>query len=214
MKEKDTTQIIIARHGESRGNLENRFRGRRDFPLNERGLKQAEELAGALARYEPSMIFSSPLTRAVETANPLSRHLGIPVNTVEGFNNIYLAHWEGRLKSEIAQEEPEKWNTWITYPEKLDIPGGESFQSVQERSFQALEDIVREHPGETVVVLSHRTTIKPLLAACIGICEPYFWKVHVDTASFSIVHHSAQRGYCLFMLNQTCHLSELNIEWN
>ena len=208
------TRIIIVRHGESRGNLENRFRGRMDYELNETGLKQAGELAKALSSLAPEVIYSSPLKRALQTAEPIARDTGLPVIQKNGFNNISLGYWEGRLKKEIAKEYPEKWDLWLTNPEKLEIEGGESFASVQKRAFSALEEIVEENRGKTLMTVSHRTTIKPLIAACIGIKEPYFWKIHVDTASYSIIHHSSKRGYCLFSLNFTDHLSKLNIEWN
>ena len=115
----EQTKIILVRHGECQGNIENRFRGRKDYPLNERGRKQALELAKELKGACPQVIYSSPLKRALETAQPLAELLSIKVTPDEGFNNISLGKWEGRLKSEISVEYPEEWKTWLNNPEKL-----------------------------------------------------------------------------------------------
>lgn len=209
----EQTRIILVRHGECQGNLENRFRGRKDYPLNERGRKQAIELAAELESINPDAIYSSPLKRAMETAAPLARKLSMDVIGEEGINNIYLGKWEGRLKSEIAREFPEQWETWINTPEKLLLEDSEPFPSVQKRSLDSLARITEKHRGQTVVVVSHRTTLKPLVAGALSIPEPYFWKIHFDTASYSVLIHEKQRGFCLYRLNETKHLSELNVEW-
>ncbi|HPI98923.1 MAG TPA: histidine phosphatase family protein [Synergistales bacterium] len=206
-------RIILVRHGECRGNLENRFRGRMDYPLNETGRKQADELAQALAKFRPARVYSSPLKRAMETAFPLCEELHTGIETREGFNNIALGDWEGKLKSEIAEKYPHEWKVWLSNPEKLELEGAETFRDVQDRSFEALRELAHAHPDDTIVVVSHRTTLKPLIARCLGLPEPYFWKFHVDTGSYSIIDFSESRGFSLYQLNQTLHLSDLNIEW-
>jgi len=206
-------RIILVRHGECSGNIENRFRGRLDYPLNETGLKQARELARALVEFRPARVYSSPLKRAMATASPLCEELGIEMETREGFNNIALGDWEGRLKSEIAIEYPHEWNVWLTDPERLHLEGAETFRDVQARAYEALQELTAAHSGDTIVVVSHRTTLKPLIARCLEMPEPYFWKFHVDTGSYSIIDFSVKRGFSLYQLNQTLHLSDLNIEW-
>ena len=207
------TRIILVRHGECQGNIENRFRGRKDYPLNERGRKQALELASELKELIPEFIYSSPLKRAMETAAPLAEMLSVKIVPDEGLNNISLGNWEGRLKSTISREYPEDWQTWLNNPEKLRLDGAETFQSVQKRAFDSLCRIAEIHPYKTIVLVSHRTTLKPLIAASLAIPEPYFWKIHIDTASYSIMIHHKERGFCLYRLNETKHLSELNVEW-
>lgn len=207
------TRIILIRHGESQGNIENRFRGRKDYPLNERGRKQALELTEKLSGFNPDIIYSSPLKRAMETAAPLAQRCSINIIVEEGFNNISLGNWEGRLKSEISREYPEEWQIWLNTPERLNLSGAETFESVQKRAFKSLLRISEEHSNKTIVVVSHRTTLKPLIAASLSIPEPYFWKIHVDTASYSILTHHIERGFCLYRLNDTNHISELNVEW-
>jgi broad specificity phosphatase PhoE len=81
------------------------------------------------------------------------------------------------------------------------------------RSMSSLRAIVAENRGKTVAAVTHRTVIKPLIAGCIGIASPYFWKVHMDTAAYSVLHHDDLHGFSLFALNRTEHLSGFATEW-
>jgi broad specificity phosphatase PhoE len=207
------TTILLVRHGECRGNVEGLFRGRVDFPLNETGLRQAEEVAGTLASYRPEAVFSSPLLRASQTAEAIAKASSAPLLVDEGFNNICLGIWEGRPKTEIADQFPEMWRTWLENPEALSVEGAESLNDVLVRSKASLDRIVAEYRGKTVVAVTHRTVVKPLLAGCLGIPSPYFWKTHMDTAAYSVLHFDDIHGYSLFCLNQTHHLSHFTTEW-
>lgn len=211
--ERSRTTIILIRHGECAGNREGLFRGRSDFPLNDSGKLQAKALAGAVSLLSPSIVFSSPLSRASETARAVCENCGIPLEIRQGFNNIALGKWESRKKTEIEQEYPEEWKLWLSHPERLHVNGGETLTDVQRRAFANLNAIIGSHQGETVAVVSHRAVIKPLLAAALNIGEPYFWRIHIDTASFSILTHETTRGYCLVSLNQTSHLEHIISEW-
>ncbi len=207
------TTILLVRHGECRGNIEGLFRGRVDFPLNETGLRQAEEVAAELAPFRPEAVFTSPLLRAKKTAEAISAVSSAYLVVDEGFNNTCLGTWEGRLKTEIAAEYPEQWRLWLENPEVLSIDGAETMDDVLERSLKSLDRIVEKFGGKTIAVVTHRTVIKPLLAGCLGIRSPYFWKVHMDTAAYSILHHDALHGYSLFSMNITGHLSGFTTEW-
>lgn len=211
----ETTKIILVRHGECEGNVEGLFRGRSDFPLNKNGVRQAQSLAEEIANLERvDFIFTSPLKRAAETAQIISQRMGnIPVTALQGFTNISLGPWEGRKKKEIMQEYPEEWSLWIKSPERLKLPNAESISDVQKRAFSTLEFLVQKHREKTLLIVSHRAVLKPLIAACIQISDPYFWRIHVDTASYSIIVHDEARGYCLTLLNQTKHLENFTSEW-
>jgi len=207
------TTVILARHGECKGNRDGLFRGRSDLPLNEQGRVQAKALASALSSFSLSRIFSGPLSRAVETGEAISGVNGAPLEIRHGFNNMALGKWENRNKSEIEQEFPEEWRLWLACPERLHLEGAETLSDVQRRSYANLNALVGKHRGETFAVVTHRAVLKPLLAAALGIQEPYFWKMHIDTASYSILSHEKERGYCLVSLNQTSHLENLVSEW-
>jgi broad specificity phosphatase PhoE len=213
MKGHERTTILLARHGECRGNVEGLFRGRVDFPLNERGLRQAAELGSALRPYSPEAVMTSPLLRAKDTARAIAGACSIRVEEDEGFNNISLGIWEGQPKTEIAERYPGQWKIRLENPERLAVEAAESLDDVMRRSMAALDRGVAKYRGKTFAAVTHRTVIKPLLAGCLGIASPYFWKVHMDTGSYSILVHDDLHGYSLFSLNRTDHLSGFITEW-
>ena len=213
MNEGSRTTILLARHGECRGNIEGLFRGRVDFPLNEQGLRQAAELGAALRTFRPEAVVTSPLLRAKHTAEAVAAACSVTVEEDEGFNNISLGIWEGQPKTDIAERFPDQWKIWLENPERLAVEGSESLDDVLKRSMEALGRAVAKYRGKTFAAVTHRTVIKPLVAGCLGIPSPYFWKVHMDTGSYSILVHDDLHGYSLFSLNRTDHLSGFITEW-
>lgn len=212
-----TTKILLIRHGETVANRENIFRGRKDFPLNEVGLKQAQALANHL--YEQinrlgriSSIYSSPLSRALDTALPIAKKFGLDVIIEDNFTNISLGQWEGVSHREIAEKFPEEYHLWRTEPEKLRIPGGETLSDVQKRSVEATTKIVKQHQGETVAIVTHRAVLKPLIAGLIELPPPYFWKIHIDNASYCVIYHQPERGFMLYQSNVNHFLPDFVIE--
>lgn len=209
----ERTLIILVRHGECEGNIKGMFRGRTDFPLNERGLVQAQDLSRELKSFPLEYIYTSPLVRARQTAEAIGEQCGVEVKTEEGFNNIKLGSWEGRFMKEIAEQYPEEWELWIHNPEKLRVKNMETLYDVQKRAKACLDSLVSQHNGEVLTVVSHRAVLKPLISACLNISSPYFWKIHLDTASYSLLSHEKDKGYCLIQLNQNKHLKEYVAEW-
>jgi len=207
------TIIILARHGECRGNREGLFRGRSDFPLNELGISQAKELAKELQQFKPDKIFTSPLSRAKQTADIIGQISNKEVEVRPDMNNIELGPWEGKSKDYIAQQYPEEWKTWINEPEELKIPGMEPLEQLKLRVREDLDSLIEQYYGKNIVIVSHRAVLKPLIASCLGIRKPYFWRVHLDTASYSILHYKKSRGFILVQLNQNKHLKEYISEW-
>ena len=208
---KDKTFIYLIRHGECAGNKENRIRGCMDFPLNENGILQAHALAKAMKDKNIEYIYSSPLSRATTTAKILGDTLGLPYEAREGFCNIHLGPWENRKKAELAIEEPDKWQTWLDQPEELKIDGGETLDEVRERALAELDRVIGEHRSSNIALVAHRGVLKPLMAGAIGVMRPSYWRLHVDTASYSLLTHDSLHGYCLMGLNFTEYLAGLPI---
>lgn len=201
------TEIYLVRHGECDGNRENRFRGRHDFPLNKNGIHQAESLAAELAAVRFDAIYSSPLLRASQTAEIIAGKR-YSVRTDEAFINISLGEWENKSKEQVRREHPDLWEFWMTTPEKLQFPGMETLQQVKQRSYRRLLQLATEHTGNRILLVTHRAVLKPMLAAALQISEPYFWKLHMDTAAYSIAEYSSLRGFTLTQMNQNKHLAD------
>jgi broad specificity phosphatase PhoE len=208
-------RFFLVRHGETKSNKEGRFRGRIDVPLNENGIQQAKSLSQILENESFNAIYSSPLSRALETAKIIAGDRGIPIIVDERIHNISLGSWEGKLKSEIREKFPNLYHLWLTNPEKLSFKGMEPLKNVQKRSVQFVQDLIREwsHLKEaTICLVTHRAVLKPLIAGLLEIKSPYFWKIHMDTAAYSIIDYEKDRGFTLYQLNQTIHLREITIE--
>ena len=173
------TKLVIIRHGESIYNLEHRYTGQCDVPLTERGMLQAKITAEhVLQNYKIDAIYSSDLSRAVNTARPIADALGLPINTDERLREVYAGEWQERLFSEIkltCKEEYERYKNSGGYER---TPGGESMADVLERAHAAVLDIIRENEGKTVLISSHNGPIKALEAPFLN------QKLH-ETASVS-----------------------------
>lgn len=125
--------IRIARHGETTWNAVGRYQGRLETPLSPLGQAQAQALAGALRDAGIRRIISSPLSRCVQTALPLSMMTGVPIETDDRLLEIAHGTWEGRYRDEIARTEPERYSMWRMHPEQVRFPRGESLEDVLNR---------------------------------------------------------------------------------
>lgn len=125
--------IRIARHGETTWNAVGRYQGRLDTPLSPLGEAQAQALAGNLAGKGVRRIISSPLSRCVQTALPLSNAAGVAIEIDPLLIEIAHGTWEGRYRDEIARTEPALFKAWREHPETVRFQGGESLQDVMDR---------------------------------------------------------------------------------
>lgn len=149
--------MYIARHGETTWNAVGRYQGRLDTPLSPLGQAQAQALAGALAPKQIERIVSSPLSRCVQTAMPLSLQTGVPIETDPLLLEIAHGDWQGRYRDEIAASEPELYRAWREHPERVRFAGGESLADVAARWKQFVEGF--EALANTLVV-THDIIVK------------------------------------------------------
>jgi broad specificity phosphatase PhoE len=156
------TTIYLIRHGATAANLENRFAGRTAEELNQSGCQQIEEVGRRLADKGITSIIASPLKRTCQSAEILSNFLRIPMTTDEAFNEIAIPHWDGLdkeiIKARFGQEYPE----WQKKPPSFQAPGCETLVAVSERAVAGLERLILNHPGETILVVSHLIALRCL----------------------------------------------------
>jgi broad specificity phosphatase PhoE len=153
------TMLVLIRHGETDWNVEGRYQGQADPPLNKRGLSQAAELAKRLSSVRLDRIYSSPLLRASQTAEILAEHQRVTLHMEPRFMEIHQGDWQTRLRSEIEELYPELFKSWETTPWEVCPPEGETLPQVQERVHAAVDEIVSCHPDERVGIVSHRIPI-------------------------------------------------------
>jgi len=160
------TRLILVRHGETAWNVQGRYQGQADPPLNERGLAQAHRLAGQLKDKGLAHIYASPLQRALQTARVLTRRLDLSLREEPRLMEIHQGSWQGRLQSEIASLYPDQFEAWLTDPWRAAPPGGESLPQVQERVHAALDDVLDRHCGQCLALVSHRIPIILIKIRC------------------------------------------------
>ena len=150
-------RILLLRHGETNFNLTHRFQGRIDIPLNNEGKNQAQSLALALKDEPLKAIYSSPLIRAMETAQSIKAfHPSLPLFEEQGLIEMDLGELDGMQAGDWISQHQEFYKTWRTTPSHLKMPGGESLGEVQIRAMDTLERITKPYPpGSTLLLCSH-----------------------------------------------------------
>jgi probable phosphoglycerate mutase len=158
-------RLVLWRHGQTQWNVDGRFQGQSDIPLDAEGEQQAERAARLLAGLRPDAIVSSDLVRAMATAAPLARLTGLTVTTEKDLRERFGGLWEGLTDTEIRTRYPAEHAAWMP-------PGGESSAVVAERAGAALERIAAGMvPGTLVVVVSHGAAIRLGAARLLGFPE-------------------------------------------
>lgn len=203
--EKKTT-IILIRHGETDWNLAGRWQGNTDIPLNDTGRQQARMLARRLKanRWPIDAIYSSDLLRAAETAQIAAEKLHLPVQLDAQWRERGLGILEGLTRREISEKYP-----YMVLPRTfIEAPESESYASLKRRVVLALEEILRQHDGETVAVVSHSGTLRVLISYILELPEkiyaPFSLRGNTGLSRIIIDGELAQ----LNLLNDTSH-----IEW-
>ena len=174
------TEIILVRHGETDWNASEIFRGRADVGLNETGQKQAEALGAYLSREKIEFIYSSPLKRAVDTAEAIARYQALEVNTIENLIDFHFGDWQGLSLRDVSERYPELYRDWKDTPEQVRIPGGESLADVRNRALPFVEDAIMRCGEGRVVFVSHRIVNKVLVCALLGMELSHFWNIRID----------------------------------
>jgi broad specificity phosphatase PhoE len=149
------TELLLVRHGETDWNLEGRYSGHSEVPLNERGRAQARQLAEVLRNEPLAAVFSSDLARAVETARPLAEATRTPLRLDPRLREIDQGEWEGMLFEEIRSRFQQAWERRQQLPLEVSAPGGETVGQLQARVLEALGDILAAYPDQAVAVVSH-----------------------------------------------------------
>jgi broad specificity phosphatase PhoE len=149
------THLYLIRHGQTDWNIEGRWQGHADVPLNNRGREQAAQIASSLAGVGLKAIYSSDLIRASDTAEALASTTGLTVRYDKRLREIHQGEWQGLLVTEIQARYGEQFHRRRENPLTVAPPGGETVLQVRERVVSAVEDIGRKHPFERVALVSH-----------------------------------------------------------
>jgi broad specificity phosphatase PhoE len=204
------TRIIVVRHGQTAWNEGEgeRFRGRAEVELDDQGIKQARATAARVARWKAAAIYSSPLKRALSTANILAKPLKLPVQPMEGLIDIDYGRWQGLSLKEAAKEDSKLYKLWLKSPHLVTFPQGESLEQVQKRVVSAVESLVPQHPGQSIVLVSHKVVCKVLFCSLLGLDTSHFWQLQQDPCAVNLVE-VGDNATAIVSLNDNCHLKDL-----
>jgi len=163
------TRLYLVRHGATQLTAENRFSGAIGVDLSEEGKAQVERLAGRLTGEKIGAVYTSPLSRTVETAGILVRpHAGLTVIHRDGLKEISHGRWEGLTRPEVEARFPGEYETWEADPFTFAPVGGESGLGVLARALPVIREIVLAHEGQNVIVVSHKATLRLLISSLLG----------------------------------------------
>jgi broad specificity phosphatase PhoE len=163
-----STRVLIVRHGATMLSAEDRFAGATDVELSEAGIYQASCLAKRLAEQPIAAVYASPMQRTLKTAGIIAEPHGLTVSPVDGLREISHGRWEQRTRAEVEAAFGDEYQSWDADPFTFAPIGGESGLSVLARALPALRSIVQAHPEKTVLVVSHKATIRLLLGSFLG----------------------------------------------
>ena len=202
------TTIVLVRHGETEWNRVERFRGRVDVPLNLNGQRQAVATAKFIRTlWRPAAVYSSPLTRAVQTALPIAAQSGLSIKTLPDFIDLDYGEWQGHTAEEVKMRWHETYFLWQRAPHTVRIPGGETLEELRERGMTALYKLVQLHKGETIVIVGHQDLNRAILISLLNLGLNHFWSIQQNNCAINrIVSANGDDRVNVISINETAHL--------
>ena len=200
------TRVFMVRHGATILSAEDRFAGATDVPLSDEGREQTRRLAERLSHENISAVFASPMGRTMETAGILAEPHRLTVQQRDGFREISHGRWEQMTRREVEERFPEESSEWEKDPYTFAPEGGESGLAVTARALPALLQSGAEHTGETLLIVSHKGTIRLLLSSLLGF-DPRRYRDNLDQnpAALNIVDFRNPTLARLTLFNDTSH---------
>ncbi len=202
-------KIYLIRHGETDWNLEKRFQGRENVPLNGKGKKQAQLLARRLKEKELTAVYSSPLSRARETAEIIGAVHGLTPCIVEKLGEISFGSLEGKKYTELNENERKIIDRWMVDPETVSIPRGETFKQFRERILESYNELLNVEQEGDLAIVTHGGAIKVLVADILKVPFSRFAALILFPGSLTTILYDNRRNSYLELFNDVCHLQKI-----
>ena len=170
------TTVWLVRHAVPDGS-NGRCYGRLDVPLSPDGILQARHIADQLAHEAISCVYSSSLSRAVDTARILAEIHNLTVQIIDDFAEINFGDLEGLSYEEIEKRHPNTFESWMKRPTTTHFPNGESFEQMRTRVLNALDGVLSRHRNQTIAIVSHAGVIRTVLAKALGIPDDHIFRL-------------------------------------
>ena len=206
------TRILLARHGGTTSSDAGLFAGSSDVELSDLGRAQAQRLAERLAGQTIDAAYCSDMKRTVATATAACAPHRLSPTPTAALRELDHGHWEGLSRAEVERRFGDEYRAWSDDPFTYSPPGGHAGAAVLARALPALAKIVADHPGRTVLVVSHTATNRLMLCALLGI-EPrrYRERLAQDLACLNVLEFRDPANARLLLMNDTSHLAGLTV---
>ncbi len=201
-------KLTIVRHGETDWNKVRKIQGQIDIGLNLFGVQQAHTCAKYLANEHFDSVYSSPLSRAYETAKIITAKRDCHISVKDDLQEINMGKWQGMIWSEIVKTHSDLYVEFEKVGDFSKVYKGESFKELQDRAARFLDYLV-ETPYESVLAVSHGGLIKVLICYVLGLDLSKRTKFNIDNLSISRLHYSQERGWTVLSLNEYTYLDDL-----
>ncbi len=201
------TRIVVVRHGHVAGIDPARFRGRADLPLTELGREQARATAASIhARWQPALVYTSPLQRCVLTGQMIADACGVGRRSSSEFLDLDYGSWQGRACEEVRRSSPREYARWLDAPALQRFPSGESLPMLAARIAEGLRTLLDAHAADTVVIVGHDSGNRVLLLQALGLPLSAYWHIAQEPCGLSelVIERDSMR---VQRLNETAHLA-------
>jgi broad specificity phosphatase PhoE len=198
-------KLILIRHGQTESNKLGRIQGINKSSLTGVGRKQAEAAARALASNAPFTLYSSPLPRALQTAEAIGSRADTQPVEVRELIEMDVGEFEGLSGPQLRERFPDVMRSWDEDPASTVMPGGESLYHVRDRAWPTIRSLAERHGSETVVAVTHNFTIHTIVCAALDMPLNNFRKLRIDLGSVTRLEITPART-TLVSLNETWHL--------
>jgi broad specificity phosphatase PhoE len=203
------TRLLLVRHGATQLTAEDRFSGAVGVDLSEEGRMQVRALSRRLAGDSISAVYCSPLSRTIETATILAEPHGLTLAHRDGLREISHGRWEGLTRPEVEKRFPDEYQAWEADPFTFAPKDGESGVGVLARSLPVIREIVVSHAGQSVLVVSHKATLRILISSLLGFdARGYRDRLDQSPACLNVVDFSGPVRARLMLFNDVSHYQD------
>lgn len=200
------TKMVLVRHGQTDWNIEGKWQGHSDIPLNMTGVEQAAQAAESLKNENIDQIYSSDLSRALETARTINQHHSKPIVLDERLREQNLGRWEGLFHKDIHKIFPEEWEAFRKDPGGTQIDGGESVGQLSDRVCEVFTEIAEKHANESVLVVAHGLALAVFLCHIQGKPLEEAYKLIVENAKPVFLEWNGETDLVLALLPERLRL--------
>ena len=200
------TKILLTRHGYVDGIKPERFRGREPLALTARGRAEAAAVAQRIAdSWRPSHIYTSPMSRCIETATVIAKACGIAAKICDDINDIDYGAWQFKTFADAKAQNSQLFAAWFATPHLVRFPNGEALQDVAARVANAVRMALVRHPDETIVLVGHDSVNRALLLQFLDLPPSAYWRLAQEPCCLNEIDMTSQKA-CVRRINETQHL--------